>query len=291
MKKIYISILLSLFVISYCESVTLLPSDDMYTDHNHPGVSPVTTELWTANFNPSDHFERIMMKFDLDEYNGVDLQSATLDLTRFYSCPSGGTTVTTFYPIAEVWDENSWNHTVHIELNEDISMPFIFSGPGGITNYSFSVDVTDFIRNFIDGTVENKGFAIVANNNQKFSKFYSKEHSNDNFRPRLTLEYNEVSIGDNDIVPEIDAYCYPNPFNPKTTINFKIPEAGDVKITIYNMNGRTVRNLVSQKFTAGVHQVHWNGLNNLGKQCSGGVYFYKVGSSNYSVTNRMVLVK
>jgi hypothetical protein len=126
MKKkliLLITVFLNLFL--WSDVMFLMPTDDMYTDPDHPGVNPVLTELWTANFNPSGNFQRIMIKFDLLEYIGHTAESAYLNLTRFYSCPSGGTTAATFYAISQEWDENSWNHTQHIEYDNSINMPYV----------------------------------------------------------------------------------------------------------------------------------------------------------------------
>ncbi|MCH8127517.1 T9SS type A sorting domain-containing protein, partial [candidate division KSB1 bacterium] len=50
---------------------------------------------------------------------------------------------------------------------------------------------------------------------------------------------------------------YPNPFNPTTEISFGIPEAGEVKLAIYNLSGQLVRTLVSGQLPAGNYKVTW----------------------------------
>jgi len=87
---------------------------------------------------------------------------------------------------------------------------------------------------------------------------------------------------------------YPNPFNPTTTIRFDLPQAGDVKLVIYNILGREVETLVSTWREAGRHEVVWT----VGDQASG-VYFYRltVGQDgpgkpgSYTQTRKMVLLK
>ena len=233
--------ILCLTVSIYAETVTLSPIDDMYTDPEHPGDNPVVTELWAANFSASGHFERIMFNFDFSPYAGRELESAILHLTRFYSCPTGGTTASTFYAINQSWDEETWNHTTHITYNESDNMPFVFSGTGGNAIVVFDVDMTTFLQSSIVGERYDYGFLIMANNNQKFSKFYSKEHTNTSYRPTLILTFVDAAVNDNDVaIAGITAYNYPNPFNPTTTIQYNLNNSDEVEIKVLNIRGQIV---------------------------------------------------
>ena len=79
---------------------------------------------------------------------------------------------------------------------------------------------------------------------------------------------------------------YPNPFNPITHIRFNIPETGNTKLTVFNMMGETVANLVNGVVSAGGHTVSWNAAN-----MPTGVYFYRMESGNFSQTRKLLLVK
>ncbi|MBK7105640.1 MAG: ammonia-forming cytochrome c nitrite reductase subunit c552 [Ignavibacteriae bacterium] len=79
---------------------------------------------------------------------------------------------------------------------------------------------------------------------------------------------------------------YPNPFNPTTVINFSIPEATNVKITVFDAIGREVSVLVNKQMNAGNYNVDWNAANN-----AAGIYFYRIETSNYVSTKKMVLLK
>ena len=69
---------------------------------------------------------------------------------------------------------------------------------------------------------------------------------------------------------------YPNPFNPETTLKYDLPEAGDVKLEVYNMLGQVVRTLVNEHKTAGRYAVQWDATNDHGQSMSSGIYFYRV---------------
>lgn len=67
---------------------------------------------------------------------------------------------------------------------------------------------------------------------------------------------------------------YPNPFNPTTTIEYQLPQDGNVTVAIYNLLGQKVKTLTSSFQLAGVHRVEWNGTDEHGNHLASGVYFY-----------------
>jgi hypothetical protein len=102
-----------------------------------------------------------------------------------------------------------------------------------------------------------------------------------------------LSTINKDIVPETFALHqnYPNPFNPITSIRYDLPQDGLVNITIYDMMGREVKNLVNDMQTAGFRSVMWDGTNNNHQTVSAGLYIYSIYSDNYIDTKKMILLK
>jgi hypothetical protein len=84
---------------------------------------------------------------------------------------------------------------------------------------------------------------------------------------------------------------YPNPFNPQTTIAFSVKDRAHVSLKVYNVAGQLVRTLLDDSFAAGPHKKVWDGRNDAGQQVSSGVYFYKLVTSDFSQTKKMVLLK
>jgi len=88
---------------------------------------------------------------------------------------------------------------------------------------------------------------------------------------------------------------YPNPFNPTTTITFDVPgtqgEAQHVQLTVYNIRGKQVINLIDSEYEPGSHRVVWNGRNDDGEQVSSGIYLYTLKSEAQTYTKKMVMVK
>ncbi|KAA3619340.1 MAG: T9SS C-terminal target domain-containing protein [Calditrichaeota bacterium] len=84
---------------------------------------------------------------------------------------------------------------------------------------------------------------------------------------------------------------YPNPFNPETTIRFQIADNSLVAIAIFNARGQFIRNLANGDFSAGTHNILWNGKNEAGISVNSGVYFYRLTTEGFSQTKRMLLLK
>ena len=84
---------------------------------------------------------------------------------------------------------------------------------------------------------------------------------------------------------------YPNPFNPITTLKYDIPKNGLVNITIYNMLGNEINQLVNEVQNFGYKTVKWNATNNQGQPVSAGVYLYSVEAGDFRQTKKMILLK
>jgi len=84
---------------------------------------------------------------------------------------------------------------------------------------------------------------------------------------------------------------YPNPFNPSTTIEYSLPVSANVRITVYNLLGEIVSNLVNTDMSAGVHRITWDA-----SKYTSGTYFYEIranGSNgrNYTQIKKMIFMK
>ena len=79
---------------------------------------------------------------------------------------------------------------------------------------------------------------------------------------------------------------YPNPFNPSTTIEYGLPEAGQVTIELFDISGRSCGIVLDAFKPAGFHRVQINGAN-----LSSGVYFYRMRALNHVESRKMMLVR
>ena len=85
--------------------------------------------------------------------------------------------------------------------------------------------------------------------------------------------------------------AYPNPFNPITTIRYEIPEDSFVDVTVYDMLGNVVNNLINTNQSSGYKSVQWDATNNQGEPVSAGVYLYKIQAGDFIDTKKMILLK
>ena len=85
---------------------------------------------------------------------------------------------------------------------------------------------------------------------------------------------------------------YPNPFNPATTLQYALPQAADVALTVYNVLGQPVRTLVAERQAAGRYAVEWDATNDQGHRLSSGLYFYRLqAGGDFREVKKMLLLK
>ena len=84
---------------------------------------------------------------------------------------------------------------------------------------------------------------------------------------------------------------YPNPFNPVTRLIYDLPKDSFVSITIYDMLGNVVNNLVNANQSSGYKSVQWDATNNQGQPVSAGVYLYSIETKDFRQTKKMILLK
>lgn len=102
-----------------------------------------------------------------------------------------------------------------------------------------------------------------------------------------TFEYSSVVEVDAQTPTEFKlSQNYPNPFNPSTTIEFALPQASNVDLTVYNSIGEEVVNLVNQNMEAGFHTVNFNA-----SELNSGIYVYRLQAGDFISIRKMILMK
>ncbi|MEQ9309171.1 MAG: lamin tail domain-containing protein [Balneolaceae bacterium] len=96
------------------------------------------------------------------------------------------------------------------------------------------------------------------------------------------------SIEDEDTSPSgfVLSQNYPNPFNPSTNINFNIPNAGKIELSVFNVLGQKVQTLVNGNLNAGAHSITFEATG-----LTSGVYFYRLTDGTNIATQKMLLMK
>lgn len=160
-----------------------------------------------------------------------------------------------------------------------------------INNSGFEVE-----RKISNSTWEKIGFVSgYGTTTEKQSYSYSDRNLSDgNYSYRLkqvdfngTFEYSK-SIEILVVAPNKFELSqnYPNPFNPTTSISFTLPQAGNVKLSVYNLLGQEVQNLVNGFMESGSHSVSFEA-----KNLNSGIYLYKLEANGISSVRKMTLIK
>lgn len=84
---------------------------------------------------------------------------------------------------------------------------------------------------------------------------------------------------------------FPNPFNPNTSIPYKLKNDSHIQIYIYDINGRLVKQLFDGYQTSGLHRVEWDGEDHLGKKVSSGVYVCQFRANKVILNKNLILIK
>jgi beta-glucanase (GH16 family) len=84
---------------------------------------------------------------------------------------------------------------------------------------------------------------------------------------------------------------YPNPFNPVTSLSYDLLEDSYVSVTIYDMLGNVIKNLVNANQSSGYKSVQWNATNDRNESVSAGLYLYTIQAGEFRQTNKMILLK
>jgi hypothetical protein len=141
-------------------------------------------------------------------------------------------------------------------------------------------------------------FPLIKSRRERFSMaLLFGDNLNDLiYNKRLAQAYfnNNYSMPDsiNDVKKELipDGFYlsqnFPNPFNPVTTINYSLPKAGNVKLSVYNAIGSKVAILMDEYKPAGNHSIQFNGSN-----LASGIYLYRLESGNYSDSKKLIFLK
>jgi len=165
-----------------------------------------------------------------------------------------------------------------------------------VNNYGFEIERKSGSRLSEAGYFEKIGF-VSGNGNSNSPKYYSFEDRNltlgiYSYRLRQIdtdgqFEYSKVIEVALDVPMKYElTQNYPNPFNPVTTIQFSIPQAGEVKLTVFNILGEQVAELVNERKEAGVHTINFDAI-----ELNSGIYIYKLTTGKFSDVKKLMVIK
>lgn len=175
--------------------------------------------------------------------------------------PSNTVTVTISFPSPENLTAVSQDQNIYLEWSTPSNGTYL-TDYKVYKNGEFIIDTSEnyyLDENMAAGTYS---YYVVANYYGNLSE------------PSSTIIIDHTSIGEN-IVSNITRLCnHPNPFNPSTTIEYSIQNDSKVELSIFNIKGQKVKQLVNEQISAGQRSINWNGDDDFGKSVSSGIYYY-----------------
>jgi len=180
-------------------------------------------------------------------------------------------------------------------LDDDLNFLFadidIANGPSSGWSYPNWPSHIDhiFITNELYGIFDNSSSLIQTiqideNMAGGFNEYDNK--ISDHLPVAIKLD-NNLTINDELLEPNIFQLTnYPNPFNSTTTIFYEILNPGFVNISIHDISGYLIEQLVNQNNIPGLYSLEWNA-----NPFSSGIYFYTITMGNQSMTQKMLLLK
>lgn len=196
------------------------------------------------------------------------------------------TTAIDFDDIGSGWQTFSvkdWN--LAVTTSQIIHVVYKFDVP------NINPDVNAVPLRLDDGTGKQGVTQIITGANQ-YATIFNDDESNGQHGVWNKIIFGEAIPTNNEENINSDLFSlklnqnYPNPFNPTTNIEFSLPEASQVSLTIFNTLGQTIATLVDSRLSTGLHSVTWNASN-----APSGVYFYQLKAGSFTKTNKMLLLK
>lgn len=166
------------------------------------------------------------------------------------------------------WIVQCGNFSTPWSVGEELRIIFMDTGVGSGSDYSEN--------NYVQGQITNE----VVDNFGETSISLNMINSVDKTET-VDLIPTEFGLSQN----------YPNPFNPSTTIAYSLPVKCHVKLTVYDMTGRTVATLRDEVQTAGTYKQLWVAKNSSGNPLASGRYFYRIQTDSYVKTFKMTFVR
>ncbi|TFH65147.1 MAG: T9SS type A sorting domain-containing protein [Candidatus Zixiibacteriota bacterium] len=223
-----------------------------------------------------------VLKVILNINNPVDIK-LTPDSLSFYARkggpnpPSKDVSITNAIPSGVEFD---WGA---IETSPWLSMSAT-TGKSPST-VSFSVDITDLSAGTYNTQVEIKQVSLTTG--------MGITDDIDTIYVKLLVDPPTGVEDDQGAVPKSYSLKqnYPNPFNPETVIEYNLAASGHITLTVFNVIGQKVVDVVNGYESAGNKQAVWNGRDESGREVQSGVYFYRLTTDNFSMTRKMMLLK
>jgi hypothetical protein len=250
--------------------------------------------LWTDSTYAEGTFQRDVLGVTAD-YNDIEFDHENFPIAITHIFPQPGTLLgdslfiyagsdTVWYAPFQTGVAFNWIDGIDVVDGQVVDIKAKSTLSGGMYNVGTH-------REFNGNKIVFLAFDPVALNGNRWFGYSSAAPQNQAINWfGLTTEVKQIN---NNIPGQFSLrQNYPNPFNPSTLIEYSIPVSGNVTLTIFDILGRKVIDLVNTYQQAGNFSASWDGTNQLGAKVTSGTYFYQLRTDNGFVkTEKMVLLK
>jgi flagellar hook assembly protein FlgD len=276
------------------QTQTFTPTDDAFVwsakPTNNYGTS---TDL---RVRKTSETQIAYFKFNVIGLSG-SITSASLQLLCTDASPNGGSVYkvsNNFLNNSSSWTEGGLNWT---------NAPAV---SGSALSSAGSIGVSQTVEWDVKAAITGNGiYSFAITNSSSDAAYYSSKEGTQ--VPQLVIQTSGSAIAANVVDETVDSKLqpqilstpeslelfpnYPNPFNLETTIEYALPEAKDVRLSIYNIRGQEVRPLVDEYQSAGFKTVRWDGRDNFGREISSGLYFSRLVVGQTVLMQKLTLQK
>jgi hypothetical protein len=141
------------------------------------------------------------------------------------------------------------------------------------------------------GEVAEPGFSETVSGAGNYVYFVTAMYDAVESMPSNMVTVDVTAAGNGVSVPALQLAVHPNPFNPSASIAYSVPVAGEVSLTIYNVQGRVVKHLLDATMPAGTYQASWDGTDANGAAQPSGVYLLRLRTSGGTQARKMLMLK
>ena len=148
----------------------------------------------------------------------------------------------------------------------------------------------------IEFVAQTEGYSAIDMQNVLLSDIYGQSITIDSLTNGEVIVHSEQSeIRKTDTNSAIQRFIlkqnYPNPFNPETSIEYFLPRASDVEITVFNLSGQRIATLLNKYQNAGFFELKWDGRNEKGEPVVSGIYVYQFEAGEFAAAKKMMLLR
>lgn len=169
----------------------------------------------------------------------------------------------------------------------------------GATSYRLDVSTSSYFSTFVSGyndlTIGNTSHNVTGllPGTQYYYRVRAVNDAGTSTNSNVVSVPTTVSNEDEFIEPiKTDLIgCYPNPFNPTTTIKYSLDKPQKVRVEVYDLAGRQITTLVNETLSNGTHMIVWNGFSDEGNPVASGIYFVRMKTDNYNSIRKITMMK